>query len=206
MAWTYDWVAAGVSLGMWNDWVRCVLPYLEAGSILELGHGPGLLQAELLRRGNHTVGLDASPQMSRQAARRLRKQGYQPSLVCGLAQSLPFVSESFQKIVATFPSEYIVDPLTLYEMKRVLEPGGQAIILALAWITGKKWLERAVTALFRITGQAPEWEDRFLEPVRNAGFQAHIDWIELKSSRLVIIMAQKDADRLNLEEVDEKSF
>ena len=141
-----------------------------------------------------------------QAAAKLRKRDYQPSLVRGLAQSLPFENESFQKIVATFPSEYIVDPLTLSEMKRVLSPGGQAVILALAWITGKKWLERSAALLFRITDESPEWEDRFLEPVWNAGFQAHVDWIELKSSRLVVILAQKEADSVNFEEDVEKSF
>jgi ubiquinone/menaquinone biosynthesis C-methylase UbiE len=198
MAWTYDWVAGGVSLGMWNEWVRSVSPYLEAGRILELGHGPGHLQAELLKRNLHATGLDASAQMSRQAANRLRKGGYQPALVRGLAQSLPFVKESFQRVVATFPSEYIVDPQTLSEIYRVLSLDGQAIILALAWITGKKWLEKAARSLFRLTGQAPEWEDHFLEPVRKAGFQAHVDWIELKSSRLVIIVAQKvpEADQI----------
>lgn len=191
MAWIYDWVAALVSLGMWKDWVNCVLPYLGDGSILELGQGPGHLQAELLKTGHQVIGLDASPQMSRQAARRLRKQGYHPNLVRGLAQSLPFGKDRFRSVVATFPSEYIVDPLTLAEIQRVLEPGGQAVILALAWITGKKWLERAAGWLFRITDQAPEWQDRFLDPVRKAGLQVHVDWVELKTSRLVIILAQK---------------
>ena len=50
-AWTYDWVAAGVSLGRWNEWVRSILPYMQEGRILELGHGPGHLQAELLKTG-----------------------------------------------------------------------------------------------------------------------------------------------------------
>lgn len=192
MAWTYDGVAAMVSLGMWQDWVRAVIPYLKEEKILELGHGPGHLQAELLQKGFPVTGVDLSPQMSRQAARRLRKKGYQPRLVRGWAQALPFMEGAFHKVVATFPSEYIIDPLTLTEIRRVLAPGGQAVILALAWITGHKWMERAAAWLFRITGEAPEWEDRFLDPVRKAGFQAQVDWVELKSSRLVIILATKN--------------
>jgi ubiquinone/menaquinone biosynthesis C-methylase UbiE len=191
MAWTYDWVAALVSLGMWNEWIKTVLPYLEARRTLELGHGPGHLQAELLQKGYPVTGLDLSPQMSRQAARRLRKKGFQPRLVRGRAQALPFPEATFQRVLATFPSEYIIDPHTLTEIARVLAPGGQAVILAFAWITGNKVIEKAAAWLFRITGEAPEWEDRFLEPVRKAGFQVHIDWIELKSSRLVIILAAK---------------
>jgi ubiquinone/menaquinone biosynthesis C-methylase UbiE len=195
-AWTYDWVAAGVSLGRWNEWIRSILPYLQKGRILELGHGPGHLQAELLGKGLTSFGLDASPQMSHQAMHRLQKIGFSPKLVRGFAQSLPFEENTFQTVVATFPSEYIVDPPTLSEIARVLEPGGQVIILALAWITGEKWLERAAGGLFRITGQSPEWEDRFLEPVRDAGFLAHVDWVDLKTSRLAIIVGQKLAKKL----------
>ena len=195
-AWTYDWVAAGVSLGRWNEWIKSILPYLQEGRILELGHGPGHLQAELLRKGLTSFGLDASPQMSHQAMHRLQKMGFLPKLVRGFAQSLPFEENTFQTVVATFPSEYIVDPPTLSEIVRVLEPGGQVIILALAWITGEKCLERAAGGLFRITGQSPEWEDRFLEPVRDAGFLAHVDWVDLKTSRLAIIVGQKLAKKL----------
>jgi ubiquinone/menaquinone biosynthesis C-methylase UbiE len=195
-AWTYDWVAAGVSLGRWNEWVKCILPYMQEGRILELGHGPGHLQVELLRKGLDPFGLDASPQMGLQAMNRLEKIGFISRLVRGFAQALPFKQETFQTVVATFPSEYIVDPHTLSEIERVLKPGGQVIILALAWITGEKWLEKAASGLFRVTGQSPEWEDRFLEPVRDAGFLAHADWVDLETSRLVIIVAQKLAKKL----------
>ncbi len=195
-AWTYNWVAAGVSLGRWNEWVRSILPYMQEGRILELGYGPGHLQVELLKKGFSAFGLDASPQMSRQAMNRLQKMGFSSKLVRGFAQSLPFEEGTFQTVVATFPSEYIVDPRTLIEIERVLEPGGQVIILALAWITGEKWLERAAGGLFRITGQSPEWEDRFLEPVREAGFLAHVDWVDLETSRLAIIAGQKLAKKL----------
>ena len=44
MAWTYDLVAAVVSVGMWTSWVRSTLTYLNGPQVLELGHGPGHLQ------------------------------------------------------------------------------------------------------------------------------------------------------------------
>jgi SAM-dependent methyltransferase len=127
---------------------------------------------------------------------RLKKIGFSPKLARGFAQSLPFEESTFKTVVSTFPSEYIVDPHTLSEIERVLEPGGQVIILALAWITGEKWFEKAAGGLFRITGQSPEWEDRFLEPVRDAGFLAHVDWVDLETSRLAIIVGQKLAKKL----------
>jgi ubiquinone/menaquinone biosynthesis C-methylase UbiE len=50
-AWSYDLVAAVVSLGQWNHWVGSVLPYLPGVNILEIGHGPGHLQRLLKRFG-----------------------------------------------------------------------------------------------------------------------------------------------------------
>ena len=47
-AWTYDFVAAFVSLGRWQDWVDAVVPFMS-GRVLEIGFGPGHLQ-ELLNR------------------------------------------------------------------------------------------------------------------------------------------------------------
>ncbi|MEW6241946.1 MAG: class I SAM-dependent methyltransferase, partial [Chloroflexota bacterium] len=43
-AWVYDFVAAVVSLGRWNEWIMTVMPLIEGTRILELGHGPGPLQ------------------------------------------------------------------------------------------------------------------------------------------------------------------
>ena len=68
-AWTYDWVAAIVSLGRWKDWISATLPYLDGPLVLEIGHGPGHLQVALQAKGIQAVGLDASAQMGRQADR-----------------------------------------------------------------------------------------------------------------------------------------
>jgi ubiquinone/menaquinone biosynthesis C-methylase UbiE len=186
LAWSYDWVAAIVSLGMWKTWVKSVLPYLDEKKILEIGHGPGHLQAALFEKNIQAIGLDASPQMSQQATRRLQKIGCPARLVRGFAQELPFADESFPRIVATFPSEYIADPKTIAELQRVLLPGGKAVVLILAWITGKSGLDKLAAFLFRATRQSPEWEDRFVDPFRES------EWIEMKSSRLAIIIAEKD--------------
>jgi ubiquinone/menaquinone biosynthesis C-methylase UbiE len=199
-AWTYDWVSAAVSLGMWKKWVLAVLPYLEGPRILELGHGPGHLQAALMQQGKQAIGLDASQQMGRLAVKGLRVgccYGY--GIINGYAQFLPFPNNCINQVVATFPSEYIFDQRTFSEVHRTLLPGGAFIILPLAWITGRRFHERAAAWLFRFTGQvpgdlSPNWEDWVLEPIRLAGFIPHVEWLELKASTLLIIHAQKPAD------------
>jgi ubiquinone/menaquinone biosynthesis C-methylase UbiE len=131
-AWTYDSVAAAVSGGRWRAWGRAVLP-LVRGQVLELGCGTGNLQRELMRaEGAQLVaGLDASPQMLAITRRKLGASGLSHRLVRAVAQALPFLATSFDSVVATFPSEYIIDPETLAELRRVVRPGGR-IVVALA--------------------------------------------------------------------------
>ena len=46
-AWTYDFVAAVVSIGRWNQWIDSALPFVQGRRVLEIGHGPGHLQEHL---------------------------------------------------------------------------------------------------------------------------------------------------------------
>jgi ubiquinone/menaquinone biosynthesis C-methylase UbiE len=191
-AWSYDFVATVVSLGQWRSWVMSVFPYLPGPQVLELGHGPGHLQVRLLEENRYVFGLDESCQMGRQARKRLLRRGLTPELTRGLAQALPYPVNTFHQVVATFPSEYIFDPLTLREIYRVLRPGGEAILLLLAWITDKHWYGRLAAWLFRVTGQAPlKWEDRYLEPLQQMGFQSYAEQITLSSSTLLVVHLKK---------------
>ena len=197
LAWTYDLVSASVSLGRWQDWVQTVLPYVEGTRVLELGHGPGHLQRLLLDRGLLAVGLDESRQMGQITKQRLTHNGYaQNRLARGLAQFIPFPIEYFDTVVSTFPSEYIFDSATLLEVYRILESGGRFIVLPVAWIIGNKLMERYAAGLFRVTGQAPSEpieivSERMKEPFTKAGFEVRIEQVEVKSSLVLIIVAEK---------------
>lgn len=194
LAWTYDFVAWTVSLGQWKGWIRTVIPDLNGTMILEVGHGPGHLQASLIQTGFLTIGLDQSPQMCRQASRRLRSLHLPSILVNARSQQLPLPSDSIPQIVSTFPSEYITDPQSLHEMYRVLTPNGTIIILLFAWITGKNILERTMAWLFRVTGEAPTWNDQFLDPARDIGFLARSEIKTLLRSKLLLIHLKKPSD------------
>ncbi len=192
-AWSYDAVAWIVSLGRWTTWVSSVIPFVQGTPVLEVGHGPGHLQVDLARRGILAFGLDESRQMSRQAFYRV-KNIVQPKLTRGRAEHLPFPDASFNTVVSTFPSEYIFRPATLYEISRVLAPGGRLVILLAAWISGKSWLEKAAAFLFKITGQVPSADDHFqnlLQPFQAAGYVSRLGWVDQKNSRLLLVIAEK---------------
>jgi SAM-dependent methyltransferase len=199
-AWTYDWVAATVSAGHWSEWVNQALPFVRGPRILELGFGPGHLQAELLGHGYIAFGLDRSRQMCRLAHSRLKvKKGelnplgyaHEAGIVQGIGTHLPFENASFESILSTFPTEYIFDPRTAAEVARVLSPGGRLVIVLTAWITGKRVRERASALLFRLTGQSEPWNSAWMTPFSSCGLSVRTTWVDLVHSRVCVLIADK---------------
>lgn len=187
-AFTYDLVAATVSFGNWKDWVYSIFPFIQGTRILEMGHGPGHLQRLLLDRGLAAVAIDESTQMGKIAKRRL---GTSQKLTRGLAQALPYQSGVFDTVIATFPTEYIFQEETLSEVKRCLSDGGRFIVLPVAFPKS-----RFLQWLYKVTGESPaalseSIKTRSLQPFLKAGFQAEVEIVEVKSSTLLIINAQR---------------
>ncbi len=172
-AWAYDFVAASVSWGYWQEWVRITLDFLEGPRVLELGFGPGHLQRWLTERGISAFGVDTSSQMANIA----RKRANQLSLA--FSQALPFPNTHFDQIVATFPSNTILHLNTIREAWRVIKPGGRFIVLPIAWT-------------HRIRKQNPlPWDDQLLDHFSKAGFKARTERVTRNSWSLVIIIAEK---------------
>jgi SAM-dependent methyltransferase len=198
-AWSYDLVAWVVSLGMWQEWVAAALPHLGGNRILELGHGPGHLQVALLSSGKQAYALDESRQMNRIAARKVKGAGLEPKVVNGYAQILPFSSASYEHVVATFPSEYIFQPSTLFEIKRVLVPDGNMVIIPAAIFSGHGFLVRLLRLVYRITGQAPDefnqaTMDHFTLPLKHAGFDTATHLHPIKNSQVLVVIANPRQD------------
>jgi ubiquinone/menaquinone biosynthesis C-methylase UbiE len=185
-AFLYDLVAGVVSLNRWGDWVETVIPFIEGTRLLELGHGPGHLQRLLLARGWVAVALDESSGMGRLAK---RNNNGSARLTRGLAQHLPFANGSFDTIVSTFPTEYIFDRRTLAEAKRCLTDGGRLVVLPVA-LPKNPFLDW----LYKITGESPTEaveviQSRLVRPFREMGYEVELHTLDLRSSRLLIVVA-----------------
>lgn len=191
LAWAYDLVAAIVSGNRWRSWIFEALPHLTGPKVLEIGHGPGHLHNELRKRGIFTVGIDASWAMNRLGLRNTTHHGLNTMLINGYAQFMPLPSLSFDQVVATFPAEFICDSQALQEVRRVLKPGGQFVILPGAWIHSNKPYDRVLSWLFRSSGLTPVWADPYLALLRRTGFQASSFEQNLEDSSVLIIIATK---------------
>lgn len=190
-AWTYDVVAWLVSGGLWRRWILAVLPALQ-GRVLELGFGTGHAQLALANRPA-VAGLDASPQMAAIAAARLRRGGFQPRLVRGLAQALPFPAAAFDTVLATFPAEYILDPATHDEIRRVLAPGGRLVIVPLAQMDDSPYAA-LVDLVYRLTLQASPRHATELagSQLQIAGMRFTRRWVSVGGSRALMLVGTTD--------------
>jgi hypothetical protein len=63
----------------------------------------------------------------------------------------------------------------------------------MVWITGRGWIDRLASWLFRITGQSGDWQEEMLVPFQQAGFRTQVEWVEKSHWTLVIILAGKPA-------------
>jgi len=201
-AWTYDAVAAAVSGGRWADWGRASMPELR-GRVLELGCGTGNLQCSLQQSRSHwAVGIDPSPQMLAITQRKLTRAALPIQLARSCAQALPFAPASFDSIVATFPTEYILDPTTLAEIRRVLRPGGRLAVLLAATFGHSGLYQRALGLLYRITLQRspaapPEPARRSILGRRLAELGLAVDerWAPVGSSHVHLVLAERQLPR-----------
>jgi ubiquinone/menaquinone biosynthesis C-methylase UbiE len=190
-AWAYDYVAWITSMGQWKTWQSAACHDQLNSPILELGHGPGHLLLDLQQNGYYAVAIDLSQQMTRIASRRLRRNGFQPAIVRGQAQSIPLSANTFTDIIATFPSEYIFDRATLQEILRVLQPGGELIVIGVERITGRGLQDRLADWLYRITGQAGDPGDAWMQPLEELGFVPKLERIHQSRANVLRFRARK---------------
>jgi SAM-dependent methyltransferase len=107
----------------------------RGGRYLDLGCSAGLYTRSLAARlgdSGDVVGIDISPSMLKEAARRTRKLGVTSSFTRADAENLPFADASFAGAVCGGSLNEFGDPArTLRERRRVLESGGRLAIMGI---------------------------------------------------------------------------
>ena len=133
----YDRLNRVLSFGTDVGWRRRAVALARLGPgerAIDLGAGTGDLALGLLRASDpssRVVAVDLSPGMLRIASRRLRGPRY--AAVVGNAERLPFPEASVDRVISGFTLRNIGDlRRALAEMRRVLRPGGFAVLLELS--------------------------------------------------------------------------
>jgi ubiquinone/menaquinone biosynthesis C-methylase UbiE len=105
----------------------------SASRVLEVAPGPGYLAIELVKlTGCRLTGLDISRSFVSIAAANARNAGLRIDFEQGDAADLPFPADQFDFIVCRAAFKNFTRPLlALNEMRRVLKPGGTALVIDL---------------------------------------------------------------------------
>jgi len=116
-----------------NRWVVSVLGVQPADRVLEIGFGPGLAVAELVRAGaGHVYGIDHSGVMLRQASTRNAaavRAGRVTLIRASVDQIPPGLNGPFDAILAVNSLGFWPAPVQrLAELRRRLAPGGRIAI------------------------------------------------------------------------------
>jgi ubiquinone/menaquinone biosynthesis C-methylase UbiE len=126
--------------------VAAVVP--AGGAVLEVAPGPGFLSIELAKRGLQVRGVDISKTFVQIANRNAVADGVQAHFELGNASALPVEDASVDFVVCRAAFKNFSEPVkALAEMRRVLRPGGTALLIDMRRDVKVEELKRYVNGL-----------------------------------------------------------
>jgi ubiquinone/menaquinone biosynthesis C-methylase UbiE len=99
-------------------------------SLLEIGCGLGTDLVRFARGGARVTGIDLTPESIRLARRRFELEAIPARFLVGDAENLPFPSSSIDVVYSFGVLHHTPDPPKAFrELRRVLRPGGEAVVM-----------------------------------------------------------------------------
>ncbi len=124
----YD-LMEGLAEARYRPWREKLWAMVKGDRILEIGVGTGK-NMPYWPKGIRMTAIDLTPGMLEFAHRRAKALGLNADIRLGDAQVLDCPDASFDAAIATFVFCSVPDPvLGLRELKRVVRPGGQVLLL-----------------------------------------------------------------------------
>jgi ubiquinone/menaquinone biosynthesis C-methylase UbiE len=136
--------------------------------VLEVGCGQGPLVNHLPQFGASIVGLDMSDASLRRAAEGVRELGnHSVRLLQGDAERLPFADHSFDSVVSFGVLHHTPDTDgAIQEVRRVLKPGGTAIVMLYRSGNPKSFATRVLRWIGRTRDRRTASEDTLADRSR----------------------------------------
>jgi SAM-dependent methyltransferase len=172
-----------------------LLGYLDRFSltgrrVLEVGLGYGTLGQQIIERGAKYHGLDIAAGPVRMMQHRLAMLG-QPGedrIVQGTALAMPYADETFDFVYSIGCLHHTGDlPRSIDEVRRVLVPGGHAVVMLYHEGSARQWLRvRLPAAAARLRGRSgPSHDDvARMYDANSAGTVApHTDFVSRRTVR-----------------------
>jgi ubiquinone/menaquinone biosynthesis C-methylase UbiE len=120
----------------------------SGGAVLEVAPGPGFLSIELAKRGLQVRGVDISKTFVDIAQRNAATDGVQARFEVGNAAALPVEDGVMDFVVCRAAFKNFTEPVkALSEMRRVLRPGGTALLIDMRRDVKVEELKRYVDGL-----------------------------------------------------------
>lgn len=109
---------------------------------------------------------------------------------------LPFANSTFIRIVATFPTNFIIDSQTLREINRVLETGGQAVIVLNGTLKQMGLIGSLIEWAYAITGQRDEdsLDQSILDYFKGYGLVPELHIVPCEKSEVTVVTLTKPED------------
>lgn len=144
--------------------MRAGLP--ENARVLEVAPGPGYFAIALAKLGAFEItGLDVSKTFVEVARKNAQEEGVKVDFQQGNASRMPFADDSFDLILCRAAFKNFSEPVrALVEMRRVLRPGGKAVIIDLCRDTPREEIYKYIDAmkLSAVTTILTKWSFRFM--------------------------------------------
>ena len=134
----YDWLVAMLSFGREaraRERTLDIAAVAAGERALDVGCGTGTLALAARRRvgtGGAVHGIDAAAEMIARARAKSARRGLPVTFDVAAAQALPFADASFDVVLCTLALHHLPEAAragALAEMRRVLKPGGRAMIV-----------------------------------------------------------------------------
>lgn len=124
------------------EMVEATVP--RASKVLDVGCGTGEMAGKLMRRGYEVWGLDLAESMIRYARDRCASDRFE----VGDIEHIPFADNTFDAVVCLGVIEYLdTDEQALREIRRVLKPGGRAVVSTPSAICPLYHMDRVLVVL-----------------------------------------------------------